>query len=278
MKVIVETDGEASAAAVSQALAAHPGVAQVTGPQAGQSNPDLRAYDVRLAVNPYAMEALRLIPELRDSVRRALASSGGGEDAEARVRIAGLTAELYDTKQVNERDIRVVFPLIIALIGTLLIVYLRSLTAALYLIATVVLSYLSALGLGWLVLHHLLGMDAIQGTIVLCAFVFLAALGEDYNIFVISSIWDKSRRLPLREAVKEGVGETGGVITSAGLILAGTFAVLTTMPIQMLMQIGVIVALGVLLDTFLVRPFLVPALTLLLGRRAFWPGRRQLRV
>ena len=173
---------------------------------------------------------------------------------------------------MNERDIRVVFPLIIALIGTLLVVYLRSLTAALYLIATVILSYLSALGLGWLVLHHILGMEAIQGTILLYAFVFLVALGEDYNIFVISSIRDKSRRLPLRDAVKEGVGETGAVISSAGLILAGTFAVLTTMPIQMLMQIGVIVALGVLLDTFLVRPFLVPAITLMLGRRAFRPA------
>jgi RND superfamily putative drug exporter len=138
--------------------------------------------------------------------------------------------------------------------------------SALYLIATVILSYLSALGLGWLVLHHILGMEAIQGTILLHAFVFLVALGEDYNIFVISSIWNKRRRLSLRDAVKEGAGETGSVITSAGLIPAGTFAVLTTMPIQMLMQIGVIVALGVLLDTFLVRPFLVPAITVLFGQ------------
>jgi len=277
MRVIVEAEDEASAAAAAQALAAHPGVERVSGPRAGQSNPNLRAYDVRLAVNPYAMETLRLVPEIRETAAQALRTSGE-DGAESRVWIAGMTAELYDTKRVNERDIRVVFPLIIALIGTLLIVYLRSLTAALYLIATVILSYVSALGLGWLVLHHILGMDAIQGTILLNAFVFLVALGEDYNIFVISSIWGKSRRLPLRDAVKEGVGETGGVITSAGLILAGTFAVLAVMPIQMLMQIGVIVALGVLLDTFLVRPFLVPALTLLLGRRAFWPGRRELQV
>jgi len=162
-------------------------------------------------------------------------------------------------------------PLIIVMISALLIVYLRSLIAATYLILTVLLSFLSALGLGWLILHHFLGVEAIQGQILLFSFVFLVALGEDYNIFVISSIWQKSKHMPLKQAVLEGVGQTGSVITSAGLILAGTFAVLTTMPIQMLMQIGVIVSLGILLDTFVVRSFLVPAITLLLGKWAFWP-------
>ncbi len=123
-------------------------------------------------------------------------------------------------------------------------------------------------------MHEFMGMDAIQGTIPLYSFVFLIALGEDYNIFVISSIWQKSKRMPLNQAVLEGVGETGSVITSAGLILAGTFAVLITMPVQLMLQMGVIVALGILLDTFVVRPLLVPAITLLLGKRAFWPGRR----
>jgi len=98
-------------------------------------------------------------------------------------------------------------------------------------------------------------------------------LGEDYNIFMVSSIWKKSRSLPLKRAIREGVGETGTVITSAGVILAGTFAVLATLPIQVLVQFGVVAALGVLLDTFIVRPFLVPAITRLLGRTAFWPGR-----
>jgi RND superfamily putative drug exporter len=275
MKVIVETGGNEPD--VAQTLSSHPDVSQVSGPQTGQWNPQLHAYDVRLGINPYTMEAVDLVPEIRKAVEQELRRTGDGNAAD-RVWISGLTAELYDAKQVTERDIRIVFPLIIALIGMLLIVYLRSLIAAFYLTATVILSFLSALGLGWLVLHHILGMDAIQGTILLYSFVFLVALGEDYNIFVISSIWDKSKRLPLDQAVREGVGETGSVITSAGLILAGTFAVLTTMPIQMLMQIGVIVALGILLDTFLVRPFLVPAITLILGKWAFWPGRRQLQV
>jgi RND superfamily putative drug exporter len=117
-------------------------------------------------------------------------------------------------------------------------------------------------------------MDVIQVTVPIYSFVFLIALGEDYNIFVISAIWQKSKRMPLKLAVKEGVGETGSVITSAGLILAGTFAVLITMPVQLMLQMGIIVAHGILLDTFVVCPFLVPAITLLLGKWAFWPGRR----
>jgi len=128
------------------------------------------------------------------------------------------------------------------------------------------------LGLGWLIIHYLLGAEVIQGAIPLYSFVFLVALGEDYNIFLISSIWQKRLIMPLRQAIQEGVGDTSAVITSSGLILAGTFAVLATLPIQVLLQFGLITAIGVLLDTFIVRPFLVPAITVLLGRRAFWPG------
>jgi len=115
-------------------------------------------------------------------------------------------------------------------------------------------------------------MPAMSGSIPLYAFVFLVALGEDYNIFMISSIWKKKRTLPHRQAIADGVIETSSVITSAGLILAGTFAVLATLPIQVLVQFGIVTAIGVLLDTFVVRPLLVPALTTVLGRYAFWPG------
>jgi len=150
---------------------------------------------------------------------------------------------------------------------------LRSLVAMVYLIATVILSYFSALGAGWFILHELRGDVAMTGLIPLYAFVFLVALGEDYNIFMISSIWQKRKRMPLKQAIAEGVGETSSVITSAGLILAGTFAVLAMLPIQVLVQFGTVTAIGVLLDTFVVRPFLVPAITVLLGKWAFWPGK-----
>jgi RND superfamily putative drug exporter len=118
-----------------------------------------------------------------------------------------------------------------------------------------------------------MGASAIQGFIPLYAFVFLVALGEDYNIFMISSIWQKRKLMPLGDAIAQGVSETSSVITSAGLILAGTFAVLATLPIQVLVQFGTVTAIGILLDTFVVRPFLVPAITVLLGKWAFWPGK-----
>ncbi|MBW5445769.1 MMPL family transporter [Cohnella sp. CFH 77786] len=271
VKVIVDTEGENRD--VARTLASLPYVTQVSEPQAGKMNPAILAYDVSLSLNPYSTDAMNLIPELRQTVEGVLSQSGD-TNAAKHVWISGETAEQYDTKETNIRDMSSILPLIILVIATLLVVYLRSLVAATYLILTVLLSYLSALGLGWVVLHYIMGMDVIQGTIPLYSFVFLIALGEDYNIFVISSIWQKSKRLPLKQAVWEGVGETGSVITSAGLILAGTFAVLITMPVQLMLQMGVITALGILLDTFVVRPLLVPAITLILGKWSFWPGRR----
>ncbi len=114
-----------------------------------------------------------------------------------------------------------------------------------------------------------MGAPAIQGAIPLYAFVFLVALGEDYNIFMVSEIWKNRKTQNHLDAVKNGVIQTGSVITSAGLILAGTFAVLGTLPIQVLVQFGIVTAIGVLLDTFIVRPLLVPAITVVLGRFAF---------
>ena len=138
---------------------------------------------------------------------------------------------------------------------------------------TVILSFFAAMGLGWVILHYFMGVEAIEGTIPLYSFVFLVALGEDYNIFMISSIWRKKKSMPIKQAIQEGVAETSGVITSAGIILAATFSVLATLPIQVLVQFGLITALGVLMDTFIVRPFLVPAITSILGKHAFWPSK-----
>lgn len=247
-------------------------VDEVADPENGAENANIRLYSVKLDVNPYTNEAMDEVAQLRTAAEAALTDAGIASAGD-KVWIGGQTATQADTRAATERDTAVVIPVVIGLISILLLVYLRSVTATVYLIATVVLSYFSALGLGWLILHYVMGQEAIQGAIPLYAFVFLVALGEDYNIFMISSIWKKSRRLPLKQAIREGVGETGTVITSAGIILAGTFAVLATLPIQVLVQFGVVAALGVLLDTFIVRPFLVPAITMLLGRATFWPGR-----
>lgn len=247
-------------------------VSQVSDVVQGSSSPDIRAIDIELNLNPYSNEAMALIPELRDTAEKMLQTAGISAPEE-QVWISGQTAIQYDTELTNERDIAVIIPIVIGLIALLLLLYLRSVVAMLYLVLTVVLSYFSALGLGWLVLHDIMGTTAIQGLIPLYSFAFLVALGEDYNIFLISSIWRKSKTMPLKQAIRDGVTETGGVITSAGLILAGTFAVLATLPIQALVQFGIISAIGILLDTFIVRPFLVPSITTVLGRAAFWPGK-----
>ncbi|NGZ76237.1 MMPL family transporter [Saccharibacillus alkalitolerans] len=270
--VQVMADSEGKETGMREKLAGLPFVDEVAEPEKGAENANIQSYSVKLNVNPYSNEAMDDIGEIRTAAESALTEAGVGSPEE-KVWIGGQTATQTDTRAATDRDTDLIIPVVIGLIALLLLAYLRSVVATVYLIATVVLSYFSALGLGWLILHHVLGQEAIQGAIPLYAFVFLVALGEDYNIFMISSIWKKSRRLPLKQAIREGVGETGTVITSAGVILAGTFAVLASLPIQVLVQFGVVAALGVLLDTFIVRPFLVPAITALLGRAAFWPGR-----
>ncbi len=272
VQVIVDTEGKEID--LAERLAALPFVDQVSEPAQGQQNPQILAYDIQFNINPYSAEAMAHIPHIRETVQQALERAGIPQSEEL-VWIGGQTAEQYDTQVTGDRDSRVIMPIVIGMIALLLVIYLRSIMATIYLVATVILSYFSALGLGWLIIHYGLGAEAISGAIPLYSFVFLVALGEDYNIFMISSIWKKRKSMPLKQAIKEGVGETGSVITSAGLILAGTFAVLATLPIQVLVQFGIITAIGVLLDTFIVRPLLVPALTVLFGRFAFWPGQYQ---
>lgn len=271
VKVMVDARGNDTD--LKAKLEALPFIAKVGEPQGGKENSQIQAYEVEFSMNPYSMEAMQHIPDLRNVTEQALLAAGV-EDPAAHVWISGQTATQYDTEVIGDRDAAIVIPVVIGLIALLLLVYLRSLVATLYLIGTVVLSFFSALGLGWIILHYGFGVEAIQGAIPLYAFVFLVALGEDYNIFMVSRIWQKSRTLPLKQAIKEGVNETSSVITSAGIILAGTFAVLATLPIQVLVQFGTVTALGVLLDTFIVRPLLVPSITAILGRIAFWPGRR----
>ncbi len=269
VQIVVDTKGKDIP--VKAELAKLSFLDQVTEPVKGKQNNQLQMYEVSLKDNPYSIEGMNKIPELRKSLKEVMKNAEISQ-AENHIWIGGETATLYDTKQTTERDQRIIIPVMIGIIALLLLVYLRSVVAMIYLIVTVVLSYFSALGAGWLLLHYGMDAPAIQGTIPLYAFVFLVALGEDYNIFMVSEIWKNKRSQPHLEAVKNGVAQTGSVITSAGLILAGTFAVLAALPIQVLVQFGIVTAIGVLLDTFIVRPLLVPAITVVLGRSAFWPG------
>ncbi|RTE09551.1 MMPL family transporter [Paenibacillus whitsoniae] len=268
MKIIVNMEGKSID--VKSALSSLPYVASVGNAVDSSKDANFKSYELIFKEDPYDLDIIDRVPDIRNIVEQQMSAAG---IAAPKVWVGGETATQYDTKTVVERDTRVVIPVVIGVIALLLLVYLRSIVAMIYLIATVILSYFSALGAGWLILHQFMDTSAIQGLIPLYAFVFLVALGEDYNIFMISSIWQERGRLGLREAVRLGVSSTSSVITSAGLILAGTFAVLASLPIQVLVQFGVICAIGVLLDTFIVRPFLVPSITILLGRAAFWPGK-----
>lgn len=272
-EVVVQTEG--SDIPVEDVLNDLPFVANVSEGEQAKNDSGLFKYSVELNTNPYSNEAMEELPDLRAAVEKTLADNGITESSE-KVWIGGITAEQLDTKETTDSDARLVIPVIVAMIAVLLLAYLRSITATIYLIATVLLSYFSALGLGWVILHYGFGVEAIQGLIPLYAFVFIVALGEDYNIFMISSIWKKSKEMPLSQAIKEGVAESGGVITSAGVILAATFMVLTTLSIQILVHFGTITAIGVLLDTFVVRPFLVPSITALCKKAAFWPATKHL--
>ena len=269
IQLVIDTNGKDIN--LQQQLASISYIDSVSDVQIGEKNNHIQLYELTLNLNPYAKEALAHIPELKAAVGKMLETEGIKE-ADQHLWIGGETASQYNTQQITVRDETVIMPTMIALIALLLFIYLRSLTATVYLLATVIISYFGALGAGWLILHHVMGAEAISGAIPLYAFVFLVALGEDYNIFMISEIWKKRKTSDHLTAVEEGVVRTGSVITSAGLILAGTFTVLATLPIQVLVQFGVVTAIGVLLDTFIVRPLLVPAITTVLGKYAFWPG------
>lgn len=178
-------------------------------------------------------------------------------------------------KSFSPGDEKIIQPVMIIIIFVVLLAYLRALITSVQLMVTVVISFFAALGAGWLIIHYGLGHEAMASSIPLYSFVFIIALGNDYNIFMISDIWkNRKRGIAHREAISNGIASTGAVITSAGLILAGTFLVLATLPIQLLVQFGIVTAVGVLLDTFVVRPLLVPALITVFGKWSYWPNKK----
>ncbi len=226
--------------------------------------------DIVLSTNPYSDTALDLVPELRTLAREAATGVGLTSDA---VLIGGETAESYDTREANDRDSLIVLPLILLAIGVILALLLRSLIAPLYLIATIAFTYFATLGLSVAVFTFLLGHQGVGQSVPFYLFVFLNALSVDYNIYLMSRIREEARRAPLAEATQHALARTGGVITSAGLILAGTFSALMSLPLQDLLQLGFAVAIGVLMDTFITRTLIVPALISQFGRWNWWPSR-----
>ncbi|MEW2311360.1 MMPL family transporter [Streptomyces sp. NPDC006864] len=186
--------------------------------------------------------------------------------------VGGYTAQQYDTQRTAEDDRTLIVPVVLAIILVILVFLLRSLLMPVLLVATVALNFLATLGISSLVFTHVFGFSGTDSSVPLYGFVFLVALGVDYNIFLMSRVREESLRHGTREGILRGLTTTGGVITSAGVVLAATFAALGVIPLAFLVQIAFIVAFGVLLDTLVVRSLLVPALVRDIGPKAWWPG------
>ncbi|MGX1309918.1 RND superfamily putative drug exporter [Streptomyces calvus] len=186
--------------------------------------------------------------------------------------VGGYTAQQYDTQRTAADDRALIVPLVLVIILLILVLLLRSVLVPVLLVATVALNFLATLGISALVFEHLLGFSGTDASVPLYGFVFLVALGVDYNIFLMSRVREEALAHGSRQGVLRGLTTTGGVITSAGVVLAATFAALTVIPLAFLVQIAFIVAFGVLLDTLVVRSLLVPALVIDIGPRAWWPS------
>jgi RND superfamily putative drug exporter len=216
--------------------------------------------DLILAATPGSSAAEQTIETLRDRLAPYDDTHVGGSEAEA-----------MDERDATQRDRRLILPLILMLVLGALVVLLRSVVAPLLLVATVVATFGAALGASWWIFTRVLGFDAIDVHVPLFSFLFLVALGVDYNIFLVARAREEAVGHGGREGMLRALTATGGVITSAGILLAAVFAVLGVLPLVVLAQIGTVICVGVLLDTLLVRTVLVPALALALGRRFWWP-------
>ena len=238
-----------------------PGVAEVLPPQ---TRPDLAAFSVVLSSDPYGKQAFETIDRLRASVKRA---AGPG------ALVGGQSAIQLDANNAASRDFGVISPLILLVVLLILGGLLRAIVAPLVLVFTVILSFAAAFGTSILAFRYLFEFKGMDPSLQLLSFVFLVALGVDYNIFLMARVREESSKLGTHAGVLRGLAVTGGVITSAGIVLAGTFSVLGILPLVPLTELGFIVAFGVLLDTLVVRSILVPALSLDVGARMWWPSR-----
>ena len=186
--------------------------------------------------------------------------------------VGGVTAVNHDSQQAATADNQLVMPIVLVVVFAILMLLLRAVLAPLLLVVSVVLSFFAALGASAFAWRHIFGFPGADAAAPLYLFIFLVALGIDYNIFLMSRVREEALRMPTRDAVRKGVAVTGGVITSAGVVLAATFSVLAVLPLVTLVEVGSSVAFGVLLDTFVIRSVVVPAVAHDIGRRIWWPG------
>jgi RND superfamily putative drug exporter len=255
--VLTEDDGRAvarTATEVDGVISARPTV----------RNESVTQIDVVIDGEPGSDAAKGTVTDLRDTLSSYDDTWVGGSEAEA-----------IDASAAAARDRLVIIPLILALVLVSLCILLRSVAAPLILVATVVATYLASLGLSWWLFTSLLGFESLDDDVPLLAFLFLVALGVDYNIFLVSRAAEEARGRGTRPGMLRALTATGGVITSAGILLAAVFAVLGVLPLVVLAQLGIVICVGVLLDTLIVRTVLVPAIALSVGEPFWWP--RQVR-
>ena len=257
--VVIMTNPQ-SVQAVSSAVKAIPGVASVTP---GATSGNIAEVDAILDASPGSEQSFTSIRAIRDAV-----AAVPGADAV----VGGNDATRLDSKDAAIRDAKVIIPIILVIVLAVLLLLLRSLLAPVLLVATVLVTYFAALGASWFIFNHVLGYPALDNLVLLLSFLFLVALGVDYNIFLATRAREEAALSNTREGMLTALRATGGVITSAGILLAAVFAVLGVLPLIALAQVGLIVCIGVLLDTLIVRTVLVPALAFILGEKFWWPA------
>jgi putative drug exporter of the RND superfamily len=240
------------------------GVAAVVPTRQVSTNGQIRVVDVILKGDPNDVSALDLVPKMRDAVANltpgVTALVGGG------------TAINYDYNKATERDLKLIVPLALLVMAIILGILLQAIVAPLVLLASVVLSFACTLGISILFIRFVVGDAGFDASIPTFAFIFLVALGIDYTIFLMARVREEARKYGTREGMLRAIAATGPVITSAGVILAGTFSVLMTLPVTFTFDLGFMVALGILLDTFIVRTIMVPAAVELIGDKVWWPS------
>ena len=258
--VDIVVPNEQDVPAVQRAVEGVNGVEAVSGPVAsGDAGVLIQG---TLEPQPYSTEAFDLIDPIRDAAHEAAPGT----------LVGGASAVEFDVREAAAWDSKVIPPIVLVVVFLILALLLRALIAPLVLIGTVILSFLAALGVGYFVFDVFFGFPGSDPSLPLFAFVFLVALGVDYNIFLLARAREETLKHGTHDGILRALAVTGGVITSAGIVLAGTFSVLAVLPLVFLTEIGFVVAFGVLLDTFLVRSVLVPALVLLIGPNVWWPS------
>jgi RND superfamily putative drug exporter len=266
--VLVESDNgpvtQSDISAAEAKLRTVNGVAAVGDTGLRSTNGEIAQVDAVLSKDPLDKSGLDIVPRMRDAV----ADLPSGVTS----LVGGTSAINFDVDQANQRDIEIIVPLALVVMAVILAILLQALVAPLVLLASVILSFGFTLGISILIIRFVVGDAGFDSSIPLFAFIFLVALGIDYTIFLMARVREEARRHGTREGMLRALAATGPVITSAGIILAGTFSVLMTLPVSFTFDLGLMVALGILFDTFIVRTIMVPAAVEVLGDRVWWPS------